>query len=336
MRNLKVQKALIIGLIMTLALVAIQRFDRQDTWLIHRFVGKTASGEPSLGDSIHYVNYVRFFREQADILSVTFPFVYRPVTPYLASLLPFKDPMTALNVINLICLYLVLAVLWRWLRRLGFSFSYTLLGGFLYAVSFPVFYYGTDGCVDPAGLLLLALGVFSVYSGKWGWLFPILMIGGLTKETAILAIPVFVAYRMMHGKRWLLLAAGLLVAFFVPFVLIRYLLWDVGHYSWAPSVSIVMRNMRWRAVLSLLLTFGIPGLLSLRLLLRYADYRDICPPHVVLPLTAGAIFTFGLVIYSFVAAFTDGRFMWPMTIFAMPTALCVVRRWREQRISLLM
>jgi hypothetical protein len=100
----------ITALILSLILVCYPRFNRQDIGPIQKFTGKI-EGKPSLGDSPHYTNYVNYFRGDSSIRQINLPFLYRPLAPLIASLLPIKDPMTAINVLNVFSLYVALVFL---------------------------------------------------------------------------------------------------------------------------------------------------------------------------------------------------------------------------------
>lgn len=147
--------------IASLMLVCYPRFDRQDIGGIKELAGKK-HGKPSLGDAPEYVNYVKYFRGNVSLSQITLPFGYRPLGPFVASFLPIKNPMTSINVLNLVCLYVALLFLFLLLKSLGFNFWYSLAGCFMFSVSFPTFYYGTDGCIDSVLMCLLVTGTYLI------------------------------------------------------------------------------------------------------------------------------------------------------------------------------
>ena len=150
---------LLIGfLTVLLVLICLPRFDRRDLGLIGGLTTDGKAATEQLYDASYYVEYLELFRG-IPAKSHKSPFIYRPLVPFLGSLLPFK-PMTSINIVNLAFLFIGCALSHLTLLFVGcrrnLSFR-TALRGF-----FPVFYYGTIGLVDPAAnrssLSLLILG----------------------------------------------------------------------------------------------------------------------------------------------------------------------------------
>ncbi len=82
-------------------------------------------------DIEQYISYTEFFRgEMDDNTQLEGPFVYRPLTPLLASFLPF-DALTSINLVNLIVLLLTLIPLVKILQLLKFKNNYIFFGGIL-------------------------------------------------------------------------------------------------------------------------------------------------------------------------------------------------------------
>jgi len=313
-----------LGVALSLALVTWPKFDRQDLGPLRELTGKVG-GVTTLGDAVHYMGYVDYFRGKAALASVPPPFVYRPVAPALAFPLPVESPMTALNVVNLLSLYASLVVLFRLLRHLGFGFGLSLVGCSLFAVSFPVFYYGVDGGVDPPAILLLLVGLYGLLAGHWTWLLPVLAVGSVTKETVILLVPLLVVHRISSGRGFVVPLALCSFAYATPIALLRWLLEHLGNYMWSPAWEILLSNLRLRAVVSVALAFGLPGVLGvLGFRLQRRSPRRFAP-EIVNTLGAGTALAVLLVLYSAVTAYTDGRFMWPASAFTIPMAVWWLR-----------
>jgi hypothetical protein len=292
-----------------------------------KYTGKI-EGEQSFGDAVFYMSYVEYFRGDGSIEEVHLPFRYRPLIPFIASLLPIKSPMTAINVVNLTALYVTVLFLYMFLSSLGFDFRFSILGCFLYTVSFPVFYMSTTGYLEACIMCMLTMGLYLIFKEKWLLLAIVVAVGVPIKEVIALLIPVAVAYLWVIGSsRVKLLPTSLLLllAFVVPTVLIKTVFIRVGDFYWIPSISTLLDNLRVRAMLSLLLSFGLPGILSILFFVRNRKLAGFIQRRLLMPLVTGVLVTVLLIIYSMLTAYTDGRFIWPMTLFTIPMALWVIR-----------
>lgn len=314
-------------LVLALALTCFPRFDRQDIGPIKKFTGKI-DGEQSFGDAVYYMNYVEYFRGEAQLSDVDLPFRYRPLIPFLASLLPIESPMTALNVVNMIALYITLLILFLFLRHIGFDFGLAIVGCFMYAVSFPVFYMSTTGYLEACAMCMLAAGLYAIFRGNWIAAAVVIAAGVFVKETIALLIPVAIVYLWMteqNLRRILPIAMLQIAAFVISTIAIKWIFRDAGDFYWMPSVSTLIDNLRFRALASLLLSFGIPGMISIVFAAKWRRMSRTVDRQLLVPILAGIVFTLLLVFYSMVTAYTDGRFIWPMTLFTIPLSLWVIR-----------
>ncbi|MGZ5281161.1 MAG: hypothetical protein ACXWEY_02680 [Bacteroidia bacterium] len=82
-----------------LVLICLPRFNRNPL-VIKR----------DLNDAAHYIAYVEYFRGEEPSAPLLPAFNWRPGIPFVASFLPF-EPMTAINIINVICLLMSLLLL---------------------------------------------------------------------------------------------------------------------------------------------------------------------------------------------------------------------------------
>jgi hypothetical protein len=311
-------------LILAMAVTAAPRFDRHDLGPIKYLTGRT-EGHVSAGDSPYYTNYVEYFRGQSTLDETIIPFRYRPVTPFLASLLPVDSAMTSLNIINLLLLYLGLWCMVKLLLHLGFSFDWAAVGGLLYAASFPVLYYGCTGYVDASAIGLITVGTWLVFTERWWQLAVLLAIGAATKEIVVLVVPVAFGYLAVRRGRWFIIPAILSAAFLIPTYLVRTLVTQGDGYYWTPGLETLIHNLRFRAIASSALSFGISGLLSLGLFVYFRKVVNVAGYKHLVPLFFGVGFTVLLLIYSMLTAYTDGRFVWPMITFTIPLGLWVLR-----------
>jgi hypothetical protein len=204
---------------------------------------------------------------------------------------------------------------------LGFSLFHALAGGFLFVVSFPVFYYGTIGYVDPAVYPVLTGGLLAIYTGRWKSLLLLLLAGSMIKETVILLLPVAVAYLIVNRRPWIKFLAAALLAYGIPVLVVRSIFIELGQELWIPNIDTVLFNLRHRALFSLILTFGIPGLGMLIFFYNFSRFRAFVSESLYIPVITGGVCVLLLVFYSIIAAYADGRFLWPMTLFNIPFAL---------------
>lgn len=315
----------LMAVLICLAVTALPRFNRQDiAFLKTSFVGRGADGSVSLGDAPEYCNMVHFFRGELRRQALTTPFAYRPAVPFLASLLPVKDPMTALNIINLASLALAVFLLHGIMRACGYGFWSAIVGDLVFAVSFPVFYYGTIGLVDPMLITVLAGSLYGLYRQRWGFVCGCVLVGALVKETTVIMLPVAFMYLVVTrpSKGWLKLSI-MTIAYLVPTILVRTVLDDLPSYGWHPSPAYLQQNLRLRALAAMGLSFGLPGL-GLMLWLAGRRFRGgAMSPVVWAPMIMGVVCGIGLTVFAFVAAYADGRFLWLSSVFAMPFCLDV-------------
>jgi hypothetical protein len=323
----------IAAVVVSLAVVAFPRFDRQDIGFIKDYTGKV-DGHSSFGDAVYYMNYVDFFRGKCDIGSVDLPFRYRPLIPFMASVLPIESPITAIDVLNLLALYATLLVLYLLLRHLGFSFELAMTGCLLYSVSFPVFYLSTTGYLEACSMFSIALGSYCIFREKWFLVALLIAAGTLVKEVVVLLVPVAFVYllakRIGIGKT-LALSAIFSAAFFIPTAIIKSVFRESGDFYWIPNVQTLLDNLRPRAVASILMSFGLPGIGAIVFLLGFRRFSKGIDLGSLLPLLSGLLVTLMLLVFAMVTAYADGRFAWPSTIFTIPLTLWVIKSIREGR-----
>ncbi|HRR43122.1 MAG TPA: hypothetical protein P5224_01130 [Mesotoga sp.] len=268
---------LLIGfLTVLLVLICLPRFDRRDLGLIGGLTTDGKAATEQLYDASYYVEYLELFRG-IPAKTLKAPFSYRPLVPFLGSLLPFK-PMTSINIVNLAFLFIGLVFLHLTLLFVGVSTKLKFFGDLLYVVSFPVFYYGTIGLVDPAAIGLLFLCLFLVLREKLILLVLALGLGIFAKETVVIIVPFFFGYLLLFKRISLAssLSKSIILAVYVfgLMLLIRAISPGTGEYLWKLSADKIAFNLsRPRTYLSIILSFGFLGLL-----LRCVIFsRELCP-----------------------------------------------------------
>jgi hypothetical protein len=330
--NLNTRKVLILGrvarwllLAATLLLVALPRFNLGDPGVIHNFTltaRATRYGLPL--DVAGYVRLVEYYRGTTPADSLIPPYCYRPAVPFIASTLPF-DPLTSINLINLVCLFLSVLVLDRILRRIGYGVGARTAGELMSIISFPTFYYGTIGFVDPVAVLAITLGIFLTLRGERFLLFVCLVLGTLAKETnAVIALlPGIWGWVRGWPRRRIAVQFALLVAAALVTAFCARALSPYPERGWflAPQPRIILENLsRPRALLSLGLTLGLPALFSLVAAVRGGVSQRL-GRQLLQFFVAGAGTSVVLYLYSLVGAWADGRVIWIIYPFLIPVAL---------------
>ena len=283
-------------------------------------------------DAFAYIAGIEYLRGNADQSVLSAPFAYRVLPLWLASLLPDSvPPRAALDIVNLAFLYLGLFYLYLILKKSKVSYNLIILALLLYVVSFPVFYYGMSGLIDPVaiGLLYAILYFSNTATHSSGSIATknniivciLLFLAGLTKESLIVVIPVLglIDYRLTRKKIRSVSNTVIYSAIFImAYLIARNILPVSSGYGWAISLDTIIGNLaRPRMYFSTFLTFGIPGFIALYSIIRNIVSNDFRVEFSKMsPYIVGYIGTIALWLYSIASAYTDGRFIWYMYPFA--------------------
>lgn len=314
----------LVALSCVLILITLPRFNRNDIGI----QSITASGSRKLGDSAQYIAMTLYFRGEQSIDELRPPFTYRPLIPFIASLLPFKA-MTSINIINLTAMIIALIFMYKILVWLKLDFIYCIIGCSLFVISFPTFYYTTIGYIDPALICLLIVGLYFILKKRWTSLIIILIIGAFVKETAIILILITVssfAITRKFKQKQLLLLSTISIVFLISYYFARMIIPVNPIIGWTPSFNRLLYNMsRPRSWISFFLSFGIPGVLSL-MIYRYKSTDSFHNrSSEITVLITGLIISILLFGYSMLSAHADGRFIWTSYPFSIPLAVLVIK-----------
>lgn len=305
----------------------LPRFNLRDPGGIKHFTASATATRYGLPLDVEgYRRLSEYFRGSAPSDSLIPPFCYRVLVPFAASRLPW-DSLTSINVVDVVCMLLTLVVLDKLLRRSGFNDRGRFLGCLLYAVSFPTFYYGTIGFVDPAVVLVVAAATYAVMSQRLVLFAAILIAGVLVKETnAILAVlPLGWAWAQGHVSkkdvlRLLVFAAvggltALSIRVLAPF--------PERAWFWIPRIGAIGENLsRPRAWLSFIMTLGVPGALAIVGMMTGRSESVLGSPlfrYFLIGAGAAAL----LYVISVVTAYADGRIVWIIDPFIIPLAVAL-------------
>jgi len=302
----------------TLLVVVAPRFDRNDLGPLESWTG--GGDGPGLADATNYVRYVEVLRGDADELPPA-PFRYRPLTPVLAAPLPF-EPLTSINVVNVAALALATVGISWTLATLGVGERRRTIGALLFIVSFPTFYYGTIGYVDPLAVALVILATGAILADRPGLLLALLPVAALARESTVIVIAVAVLWLFVRDRdrRWAW-TLGWVGSFVGVVAAVRIGLSGPGTNVWEPSWSLALDNLsRPRTWLSAALTLGAPAVV---IVVRWRSIVGV-RRDVALLLGLGMLASLGVFAYSVSAAYSDGRFLWPIVAFTIPAAMLLL------------
>jgi hypothetical protein len=351
MQTESIFKRLIILTIFSLLIILISypRFNRQDLGLLKKitsnekleFISDKGVKYTNLSlDSQQYLKLVKYFRNSTveNRKELTVPYCYRPLAPLIASIFPF-DEMTSLNLLNVLSLILGLFLLELIIMELGVAGIPKYLALLLYVMSLPTFYYGAIGYIDPFFILLLILGLFILIKKQW-IIFPFyIFLSVFGKEGIVILLPVAVAFSIAETKARKKALIGMslsFAAYILGVIIARILFSSHNQYMWIPSIKLILLNIaRVRGYISIVVSFGLPGLFSL-LLIKKALVKHITNDIPFFwPLTCGFAMTIIYCIFGLIATYADARSIWPCYVFCVPlTAIYFSQaRWLKNKLD---
>ena len=169
--------------------------------------------------------------------SVDTPFVYRILAPWLAGILPFSTD-TSFYVLNFMCLLGGLIAFYEWITIWTSNHLIALWTTLLFGLNrylFGILSFNYFQLCDSLAFLLFILSLIALYQRKWIWFFPLLLLGIITRETAILLIPygiVLLWIRDDSRSDWYLFMASSLVAIMLFISVRTFLIPDGVSYLW--------------------------------------------------------------------------------------------------------
>ena len=147
----------------------------------------------------------------------------------------------------------------------------------------------------------------------------------LTRESTVVIVVVAIVWLWATGyPRRQATAWGLAWAlvFLVCVSAVRLALHGSGTNLWQPSLDTLSNNIRRpRTWLSAALTLGVP--VGLAIVYR-KPLRRVDRPHRLV-IACGSLLCFALFGYSLMAAYADGRFLWPIYVFSVPAAVLAIQ-----------
>jgi hypothetical protein len=309
--------------------VSLPRFNRTDHGFSNltggsndRFIADDGAVYEHLSDARCYLELVKYFRnyDHASRNLLTPPFCYRPLPSLIASIFPFNE-MTSLNILNILFLIGALLIIERILSKLDISNKSKYSALFLFVVSFPTFYYGTIGYIDPAFIFFLSLGFYFFLQERSIPLVITVLIGTFAKEGIAILLPV-VLIRLIEKKferKTLITIISCFIAFVAATVAVRTLFNSGDQYVWVPNREYILYNLgRLRTPFSISVTFGIPGILALLYLVESFKNNYFKQLPYFWYFTTGFVFSILFCLFGVVSVSSDGRYVWPVYIFTIP------------------
>ncbi|OGU56448.1 MAG: hypothetical protein A2X64_03285 [Ignavibacteria bacterium GWF2_33_9] len=317
------------------------RFNMQDIAIVRPFVG-VHNGELTI-DQQNYLHFVQYFRGEVPLDSVHAPYSFRPLIPFTASLMPFSDAMTSINLVNTFSVMLTVLLIILTLKKLGYSFGIRICGALLYVISFPTLYYSTTGHIDATSTMFLFAIIWARISGEDIWLILFFILAALAKETSIILFPFLFLHLYFHNNpsarftfsslfKCLKIPAQkenrniyfifwiAFILYFVTTIIARKafgMFGDGSDYVWFPSAEHLADNIfRSKTYISLIISFGFPGLFAL----LYISKKHIVKKAVFNAFIIGMCTSLLMWVYSYFSAWADGRFIWTAYPFMIPLA----------------
>ncbi|MBL8008065.1 MAG: hypothetical protein JNJ56_11070 [Ignavibacteria bacterium] len=327
----KYKYIIFIILLVCLITVCIPRFDRADYGPVKHFAGNEELYEGLPFDIMIYRNYIEYFRNGTGEDKITAPYSYRVLVPFLASLMPF-EPLTSLNLVNLIFLISGLLFLYLIMCETYTGFQFRIAGCLMFIFSFPVFYYTTSGYIDGTVIGLMLALIYFIISRKRIPAVITLITGVLASEKIIIILPFLIAF--IYSKEYKTTGSYVFVFLFLliysltVFLLRKYAPGVPQSYVWLPDERFFSQNIfRVKAYLSFVLTFGIPGLIALFSYFKFPPDKR----KKYLCFYTGCITSLLLYAYSFFSAWADGRTVWTIYPFAVPVSALYLEYLYKQK-----
>jgi hypothetical protein len=293
-------------------------------------------------DTYSYTASVSYFRGEFDRYPIYGPWRWRLLPSWIAARLPIDNPAVAFAVVSLTFLCAGVAALVHAAARFGMQRRGQYAVAALFALSFPVFWYGTSGYVDGSVVALMCVALALVHGRKWTWFLALIPFGMATKETFVIAVPVAVASAWTHGmsrgrfRTFALSAAALSIG---TFVILRLALPTPRTLGWMPDPDRLGWNLtRPEALGSFVLTCGLVVPLALAQvaecdLERYKGGRGAwrAQSHLVVGLGLGLL----VGVHGFLTAYADGRHAWTAYPWGVLLAALLLTTRRGPRVVVL-
>lgn len=339
-----------------LLLVTYPRFDKQDKLGVKNYSYKERTGEKdtiaTFSDDIAYVDIVKKYRGDNEVIYAQAPYTYRPTALYIASFLPFKA-LTSINILNIISHLLSLLIYIKVLKLFKISLKYIFLTLLFYIVSFPIFYYSTIGLIDPVIQFSFSLVLYLILKEELLLAILVYSISISIKESIILVVPLISLYYYykeickINSSNLILtkqnfnfiklpLAKSLILSFSL-FLIYSLVIYICRHYTLDPNPNwkwvggwdnFVFNITRFRAIFSSVMSFGLIGLFALFSINLLYKNKIVTINNILFTneykhfnyLLISIISYFAFIIYAYAYARVTGNHFLPLFTFTIPLA----------------
>lgn len=292
----------------------LPRFGRADSVFGFSFRHLTTS---TIGDAEQYIYMVEWFRGGA--LHAVWPWALRPVSPWLASLLPM-DAMSGLALVGLVGALAAVAAVFLICRHVGADIPAATIATLCFGLSFPMFYYSTVGMVDGISLGLSAIAVLLTVRRQYVWCALAMGIAVLNKETTLatlsFVVPMIIYQEQQQWHVGARAVVGVILAALAGYWISRNLfaapLIEHGYWKlWRWSIFLTNFE-RPRFYLTQIGGLGVQSFIVIALWLREFSLR---PAYWLDPWKLGLAGCGAIMLYSMQDGMTDGRYLWFGQIF---------------------
>lgn len=322
-------------------LIAIPRFGayhEPPLGHLHEYV--TSRGSVLVGLSVDMREYLLatdYFAGRGPAPTLA-PFTARFAAPWIAGRLPWDAP-TSLNLVVMSFLTVGLLALTLSWWKLGVSRQGVLVGCFGWAVSFPVFYWGSFNYVDGTVVGLLGCLLLALVYGRLASAMAVVFVSILFKESGLVGVPVVIAWVLAQdsprfGRRnKILLSSVACVTAVVGLVAARLLGPESTHVynTWLASPHEIAGYFgsnigRAGPGMQVLLTGLVPVSLVMVAGMRWQSKELTLPTPVLWACVAGVV-TGGLLnVQALFTAQWDGRTLWTVYPFALTLGAAALSR----------
>lgn len=292
---------------------------------IPRFAHKTP-------DSIYYLQTSKYFSGEMEKTELKTPFAYRIVIPYLAHLGPVKNLEFNFAVINLLITILSYLIFAFFLKEFFGSDHLMKIGMILLLFSFPSLNYSSAVLTDAGSFLVIVLTAYLLLKERYFLAIISLSLGVFIRESVIsmaLAASLYVLIAGWRNNRlkYLFYSFLTLISPVCVYLFLRTQFLDVEGHIWLPSIAIVIRNLKrpdaWATFLLTLAPLLILIIIGIKQkgisFLKQMSWRNRI---FVYSVTVSSVL---LILYSVLAAFMSGRFVWPFYVVLIPVAVLSVK-----------
>jgi hypothetical protein len=292
---------------------------------IPRFAHKTP-------DSIYYIQTSNYFSGEMEKTELKTPFAYRIVIPYLAHLGPLRNLEFNFAIINLFATVLSYLIFAFFLKDFFGSDRQMKVGMILLLFSFPSFNYSSAVLTDAGSFLVIVVTAYLLLKERYFFVIVSLCLGVFIRESVIsmaLAASLYMLIIDWKSNRIKSVVYSILTLILpvCVYLFLRIHFLDVEGHIWIPSVSIVIRNLKrpdaWATFLLTLAPLLI--LLIIGVKRNGLSFLKQMPSKSRIFIYSVAVSSVLLILYSIVAAFMSGRFVWPFYIVLIPVAILSVK-----------